>query len=222
ERAPGLGLARVAECRRSLGRLTQTIGRALRPAGGLLRRGRARVLLGGLREALERLGVTAGVVVALRQPQARERGGRAVREVLEQSTIAALGLFILFGLEVDVARTRPGAIGERRGRAVAQHGLPTVHRVTGALHAQVAQAALVERHETARVARVAAEEVLVGAGRLLVAALVEALMGDVENGGTHHLVAAVDAAAREQTLFRGDGQAVLALPRIGPRHQAGG
>ena len=211
--------------RRTAGRaLAEPIEGPLRAAGCLTRRRAARVLLDHPRKTAQGVGVVPGVVVALRQTQGRERGGRAGAEVAQQALVAALRLGVALRLEVDVAGASPCALGERilGAGGVAHDRLPAIDRVAGALEAQIAETRLVQRQGAARMLGIAAQEVLVGRGRLRVTLLVEPLVGDVEEGRAHHLLVAARAVPREQPLFGRDRQAVLALARLRPRQQLGG
>ena len=136
--------------------------------------------------------------------------------MLEQAPVAALRVAVALGLEVDVARPGPGALGQRRVGAVPHQRLPAIHRVAGAVEPEVAQAGLVERDLPARVRGPAAQEVLVGARRVAIALLVEARVGDVEHRGAHDVLAAGGAVEGEQTLLGRDREAVASLLGAGP------
>ncbi len=105
------------------------------------------------RERGERIGVAAGVVVALRHAKRSQRGALALREVVEKSLIAAFGVVVVFRLEVDVAGSHPRALGDLGGRIGRHQLLPPVDGVAGVLEAVVAESRLVEREEALRSVR---------------------------------------------------------------------
>ncbi len=219
ERAAGELLDELGQHLRALRAAAQAVERQLGAALGLARLGGAGVVRDGGREALERLGVVAGVVLALGEAQRRERRRPAALEVLEQAAVAALGVGVLLGLEVDVTHARPGALRDRRPGAVAHDRLPAIHGVAGAIEAQVAQPGLVARLEALGAVGIAAHEVLVGRGGLAVALLVEALVGDVEEGAAHDRLPGGGGVALEQPLLARDRHAVLPLLGVAPGQQ---
>ena len=222
EGARGIFLDQGLEHFGALRRLPEPVERELGPALGLARRRAPRILLLGLREPRERCRVVSGVVLALRQP---ERGEcRHVRrgKVLEEPRVAALRFRVALRREVEVSRAGPGPLRDGRAGAVAHHGFPLVHGVSGAVQPRVAESRLIAGRETVRMVGVPLQEHLVGRRGVPVALLIEAIAGDVEERAAHDRRVPGRAEHGDEPLLGGDGEAVATLAGVRPRQELRG
>ena len=215
-------LDQVGQLRHAVIRLSQPIQCLLQAALGIDSQRRFGMLLDELTEAGDRVLVAPRVVVALRQPQLAQRRRFAATEVVQQPAIAAARIVESFGLEVQIARARPGLFGQFAGRVQRHDRFPAVGRVAGAVQAQVAQPRLVQHELPLVMLRVAPQEFLVDRQRLGVPSLVEPHVGDVQQRLVEQLAVAATGVAVQHLLAGRHGALLVAFLRVGPGQQLAG